>query len=67
MAIGDRFDPVAYGEGNGLSKVNLRRHEFEISDENLRRYQSMFEDRFRNAGIVSYLAYASIIKGSQPR
>ena len=62
MAVGDRFDPVSYGEGNGLSKINLERHEFEISNDNLKRYHSMFESRFRDVGISSYAAFGAAIK-----
>lgn len=61
MAVGDRFDPVSYGEGNGLSKVNLQRHEYEISADNLMRYRSMFENRFRSVGISSYSAFSAAI------
>jgi len=59
MAAEDRFDPVAYGEGGGLSKINLHRHQYEVNEENRNLYQSMFEDRFRDVGIVSYSDYAN--------
>ena len=62
MAVGDRFDPVTYGEGGGLSKVNLEPHKYSISDDKLTKYQTRFEDRFRDAGICSFADFATAIR-----
>ena len=62
MAVGDKFDPVAYGDGGGLSKVNLKPHTYMISDNNLMKYQARFEERFREVGIYSYSDFSTAIR-----
>jgi len=54
MAEGDRFDPIAYGDGNGLSKVNLSPHKTELHEDKRRAYQDLFRSAFRDTPFNDY-------------
>ncbi len=54
MSEGGRFDPLAFGEGGGLSKVNLLSHSHELTPAEETLCQHIFMDRFAAVGIRSY-------------
>jgi len=54
MAKGNRFDPLTFGDGDGVSKVNLNDHAHQLSSNELEIYESLFRSRFGPEGINSY-------------
>ena len=54
MSEGDRFDPLAFGEGGGLSKVNLLSHPHKLTSAEEALYDRAFVERFAAVGIRSY-------------
>ncbi len=54
MAVGNRFDPLTFGDGEGVSKVNLDDHAHQLSSDELEMYDLMFRARFGAEGINSY-------------
>lgn len=54
MAVGNRFDPLAFGDGEGISKVNLGDHAHQFGANDLETYDSLFRARFGGEGIKSY-------------
>lgn len=54
MAVGNRFDPLSFGDGEGISKVNLDDHAHQLSAKELEAYDLLFRERFGAEGINSY-------------
>lgn len=54
MSEGERFDPLAFGEGGGVSKVNLQRHPHGLRADEQSVYDRLFRERFAAEGIESY-------------
>ncbi|MFS8184578.1 sulfotransferase domain-containing protein [Pseudovibrio denitrificans] len=54
MAEGNRFDPLTFGDTEGVSKVNLSKHLNVLSDEDKRIYAKLFREKFEPYGIMSY-------------
>jgi len=54
MAVGNRFDPVTFGDGIGLSKINVDERPLELHYEYLDTYQQIFRERFRDYGFAGY-------------
>ena len=54
MSGGDRFDPLAFGEGGGVSKVNRTTHPHRLSEEEQAVVDAIFRERFAAQGIDSY-------------
>lgn len=50
----DRFDPVSYGEGDGIGKVNLEPHKHKLNDEDMQWYNAEFKKKFAGTGITNY-------------
>lgn len=65
MAAGDRFDPIRYGEGGGLSKVNLVAHKHVLSESDKQLYDTLFAKKFAGEGIRSYQELIEKIRGAQ--
>jgi hypothetical protein len=63
MIKGERFDPLAFGEGGGVSKVNLDSHLHFLSDDEQSLYDQRFRDRFKAAGIGSYRILVNAFPG----
>lgn len=61
MAEGDRFDPIAYGDGNGLNKVNLSPHQTELAAEHRSVYQDLFRAAFRDTPFTTYRELADAL------
>lgn len=61
MAKGNRFDPVSFGDYEGLSKVNSVPHTTVVSDWSRERYSELFESAFAGTGITNFLEFASYI------
>ena len=54
MSSGERFDPLAFGEGGGVSKVNLKDYPHQLTVEETLYYDERFAARFSASGIRSY-------------
>ncbi len=54
MAVGDRFDVLHFGDGGGLSKVNLTPHKGGLDAAEKSKYAALFQEQFAPAGIGSY-------------
>lgn len=66
MAEGDRFDPISYGEGSGLSKINLSSHKHQLNQKDFEIYDAMFRKKFANTGINSYEELCALMRQTQP-
>eukprot|EP00241_Pyramimonas_parkeae_P012745 CAMPEP_0114233242 /NCGR_PEP_ID=MMETSP0058-20121206/5051_1 /TAXON_ID=36894 /ORGANISM="Pyramimonas parkeae, CCMP726" /LENGTH=291 /DNA_ID=CAMNT_0001344801 /DNA_START=276 /DNA_END=1151 /DNA_ORIENTATION=- len=65
MAEYDRFDPVHFGDGDGLSKINLKAHNHALNAADLQWYQEQFEQKFAGTGIKTYEDFSQFISAFQ--
>mmetsp|Transcript_28997 Transcript_28997/g.55584 ORF Transcript_28997/g.55584 Transcript_28997/m.55584 type:complete len:333 (+) Transcript_28997:2574-3572(+) len=57
----DRFDPVKFGDGEGVSKVNLQPHKHKLAENDLKWYDDEFAKKFAGTGIKNYADFSAHI------
>jgi hypothetical protein len=57
----DRFNPVTFGDGEGVGKVNLEPHSHKLNETDLAWYDAEFKRKFAGTGIVTYADFCKHI------